>query len=328
MRRSLYLLADGFWAALQRSIFHDRKSRRVKEQLAELLPARSAGPDVSSLTISNPRLASLYATYESSTPFLEIASPYWHGVSRDLDLRNFRAHGSYLWTTESRLRYKMTVRYIKKFDSLGLLRVFGEDGAFGCKTVDLDGITVSRDKLDSIMEVYYLMEVLGIGIFDRLRVLDIGAGYGRLAHRFTTLFQNAEFYCVDTMPVSTFLCEFYLRFRNVKNAYVAPLHELDLLLRHKFDFAINVHSFPEQPEKSIEFWMSFLDRLDVKRLVVVDHNGKWLTMEPPDNRTGSYFRILQQHNWTLVDARSKYSTILGQLFGLYPEAVYSLFVRN
>ena len=45
-------------------------------------------------------------------------------------------------------------------------------------------------------------------------MLDIGAGYGRLAHRMSAAFPQLEDYCcVDAVPESTFLSEYYLRHR-------------------------------------------------------------------------------------------------------------------
>lgn len=189
-------------------------------------------------------------------------------------------------------------------------------------------MTVSRDKLDSILEIYYLMDVLGVRPYDPLTVLDIGAGYGRLAHRFTTVFARAHYYCADAVPLSTFLCEFYLRYRRADRTYVVPLHELHVLEGRQFDFAITVHSFREQTQPSISFWMDRLDRLEVTRLVVVDHDGRWATMPPHSGFPNSYFPILQAHGWRMVDARPKFRTLVGHLCGLFPETVYSLFAKT
>jgi SAM-dependent methyltransferase len=299
----------------------------VREELSALAPSQSEF-DENYLSAQNPKLMSLYERYREHTPYLRITSPLWHGIPQQLKLDNFRAHCGYLWTRESPFRYKTAARYISRFDHLGLLRLLGEDNAFGCPTYTWNGVDVSRDKLDSIMEIYYLIRKLGLGVCDPVKVLDIGAGYGRLAHRFTTLFKNSEYYCVDAIPISTFLCEFYLKFRKVKRGHVVPFDQIDTLKKQRFDFAINVHSFPEQTRDSIECWMSLLDSLDLKRLVVVDHTGRWLTMELPDNHWSCYFPTLQKHGWSLLDARPKYETVFGHVFGLYPEAVYALFARE
>lgn len=326
--RQLRHLADGLWAGIRRILFRNCKAPKVKEELSELPPIKSTDYDTEDLNVNNPKLILLYERYRSKTPFIEIVSPLWHDPPKDLNLREFRSHSRYVWTKESSLRYNFTTYHISKFDRYDLLRLFGEDGAFGCNVVKLpNGTLVSRDKLDSIMEIYYLIKNFGIGPFDKFRVLDIGAGYGRLAHRFTTLFKNVEYYCVDAIPVSTFLCEFYLGFREAKNAYVVPFDNLDVLQKDKFDFAVCVHSFGEQTIKSIEYWMEILDRLDLRKLVVIDNDGKWTTMEPPDNRKSYYLPILEKHDWVLIDARPKYTTLSAHILGIYAKSVFAVFVR-
>ncbi|HJU05654.1 MAG TPA: putative sugar O-methyltransferase [Nitrospiraceae bacterium] len=325
-RRIVMLLADAMSAWWGRTIRYRHKSPSVKQELSSLPSIHSDVHDTS-LHIQNPKLLSLYERYHARTPYLRITSPLWHHIPHQMDLRNFRDHCGYLWTTESAFRYKTAARYVSRFDQFNLLRLFGEDNAFGCRTYRWNGVDISRDKLDSITEIYYLIRRFGLNVCDQVKVLDIGAGYGRLAHRFTTLFKRAEYYCVDAIPISTFLCEFYLRFRKAKRTHVVPFDQLDTLAQHRFDFAINVHSFPEQTSDSIECWMSLLDSLDLKRLVVVDHTGRWLTMEHPDNHWSCYFPILQKHGWSLIDARPKYETVFGHVFGIYPEAVYALFAR-
>lgn len=328
LRRFGRLSVDGFLASVRRSVLHNPKSPKVREDLSELPPFKSDTRTLNYLDVSNERLTLLYERYKSNTPFLEIVSPLWHDMPEGLNLQRFRSHSGYLWTRESSFRYRSTAHYIRQFDTLGLLRLFGEDEAFGCEVVRLsDGVVLSRDKLDSIMESYYFIGRLGLGTFDRFRVLDIGAGYGRLAHRFTTLFKNAEYYCTDAMPVSTFLCEFYLQYRGVKDAYVIPFDDLNALKELKFDVAVCVHSFAEQTMQSVSYWMQLLDRLKIDRLMVIDNDGRWTTFEPPDNRKSYYFPIVRRHGWALLDARPKYSTFFGNLFGIYPESVYAFFVR-
>ena len=328
LRRVADLFMEGMNAFFRKTVKSEYKSPAVREQLSCLAPSRSEIDGEQYLSIDNPKLNALYERYRENTPYLRITSPLWHEIPKQLDLYNFRSHCGYLWTTESAFRYKMTARYISRFDHLGLLRLFGEDGAFGCQTYPWNGMEISRDKLDSIMEIYYVMARLGIGPDSAVKVLDIGAGYGRLAHRFTTLFKRSEYYCVDAIPISTFLCDFYLKFRRVTKAHVVPFDNLETLSPHHFDLAINVHSFHEQTSNSIECWMSLLDSLHVKRLMIVDQKGRWSTMEPPDNRWSSYFPILQKHGWTLIDARPKYGTLFGHVCGIYPEAVHSLFARS
>lgn len=327
VKRTLLLSVDGVRAMVRRQLLGDVKSPKVTQELSELSLPAIAGDHDTYLRSDNPKLLELYQRYGANTPFEEIVSPRWHDVGTHADLRNFRSHGDFLWTRELQLRYRMTARYVRRMDRLNLLRLLGEDEAFGEPAIQVGGIRLSRDKLDSVLEIYYLIDRLGLSVHDRFSVLDIGAGYGRLAHRLTSVFKRCQVYCVDAIPLSTFLSEFYLRYRKAENAHVVAFDELDSLPRGQIDFAVSVHSFPEQTRRSVEFWLDFLDRLDVKRLAIVDHNGQWLTMEPPDNRRSRYFPVLGERGWVMVDCRPKYTTFMGNLFGIYPEAVYALFAR-
>ena len=86
----------------------------------------------------------------------------------------------------------------------GLLPQLVEDGAFGAPIFDFPGRPpVSRDLLDSVNELLYLDRKLDIVDRSELRVLDIGAGYGRLAHRMAQLVPGlADYACVDAIPES------------------------------------------------------------------------------------------------------------------------------
>ena len=75
---------------------------------------------------------------------------------------------------------------------------------------------VTRDLPDSVAELNFLERHLAISQRTAVVVLDIGAGYGRLAYRSVVALPLIERYlCTDAVPVSTFNCEHYLRYRGV-----------------------------------------------------------------------------------------------------------------
>jgi hypothetical protein len=79
-------------------------------------------------------------------------------------------------------------------------------------------------------------------------VLDVGAGYGRLAHRLCSWSPRARVVATDAVPLSTFLCEYYLGYRGCANAQVCRSTRAGAVLaRGGFDLAVNVHSFGEAP---------------------------------------------------------------------------------
>jgi putative sugar O-methyltransferase len=253
------------------------------------LPAGAA----QELVHDNPRLLELRRRYQAvEGPLSQHA--FWTDEYRqiDLDLTYFRGDNAYVWQQRQmgdlRLKLFLYLQYLEQLDDRRLLRKLGEDDAFGCWTYDyVDHPRVSRDLLDSVNELYFLQRTWNL--FDRsgFRVLDIGAGYGRLAHRMTAGVPALDhYYCVDAVPESTFLCEYYLRYRGVDpaKATVVPLDELERL-PVGIDLAVNVHSFSEMSMAAIDEWLRLLVRLEVSSLLVVPNDpDDVLSMEADGTR--------------------------------------------
>ena len=220
-------------------------------------------------------------------------------IAAEVDLRRFRGELAYVWQRREGnddTSFALTNEYVTSFDRLGLRERFTEDSTFGASTWTIDGRTLTRDLLDSIVEIGFLDRHLGISQ-RRLRVLDIGAGYGRLAHRLVQAFPGkVDVLCTDSVAVSTFLSEFYLRYRGASpQATVVPLDEIEeVLARSPVDVAVNVHSFSECPMSAIEGWLDLLVRHRIPRLMLVPNamdnggtrplsreaNGAWLDLIP------------------------------------------------
>lgn len=230
----------------------------------------------------------------------------WGGV----DLRRFRGHSSYVWDyvnsnfEAGKLKYYLFSEYLRQRDGAGLLQRITEDGAFGCVTFDFPGVgRVSRDLMDSVAEISFLQEHLKVLDRDDLRVLDVGAGYGRMAHRMLEANPRLTSYtCADAVPESTFLCEYYLRYRGLdQRAEVIPLDELDARLNApRFDLALNVHSFSECTYAAIEWWLRRLRQLEVRHLMIVpNHPTEFLSLEA-DHSTRDYAPLLKELGYVLV----------------------------
>lgn len=214
-------------------------------------------------------------------------SPRWSAASaaRHAHLRHFRGESLFLWNLRdgeaaARDRYRTYAGYVAARDHAGLLGRLHEDGAFGCWTFPVDGLgTVSRDLLDSVNELLFLDRRLQVLGRPGLRVLDIGAGYGRLAHRFTAAAPGlADYCCVDAVPEATFLSRYYLGYRGcIPPARVVPFDEIDTALAPgHFDLAVNIHSFSECPLEAIRWWLQQLRRLRVPDLLIVPNDGERL----------------------------------------------------
>jgi FkbM family methyltransferase len=241
---------------------------------------------------SNVRLAELRTAYAA----LDVPAVDHHVWSPDrvsslVTLRYFRGDNLYVWHYPEHpramaLTLATYLRYVEDTAPPELLQKLSEDGAFGCWTVDIKGFgKVSRDLLDSINEISFLDRHLGLCARDSVRVLDIGAGYGRMAHRLTVALPAVSDYCcVDAVPESTFLSEYYLRFRGVTpTARVLGLHELDASLTPGgFDLAVNIHSFSECTLAAIEWWLALVRRLEVPYLFVVPNEAEGIVSREVD----------------------------------------------
>jgi len=253
----------------------------------------------------HPRLLELeraYARFDSraTTPLLwkrQHVSGY--------DLRYFRGDNAYVWQIRdgaSEINYVLTAYYVKTIDALGLLDKLQEDELLGVHAFTVDGRIVSRDLLDSIVEINFLQRQLAISSRQGFTVLDVGAGYGRLAHRMVSAFPGiGPYFCADAVAASTFLCDYYLGFRGVADrARAIPLDRLEeTLAGRRIDLAINVHSFSECTRDAVEWWLELLRRHEVGHLFVVpnpiDHGGeRLLTNEGVDMLPliERYYRLL------------------------------------
>lgn len=263
----------------------------------------------SELRDDNPRLGELRDAYAALD--LPVTRPSrWapHRIEAFLDLRHFRGDTLITWHyRESRrvteLKYFVHGSYVRSRDGLGLLGRLGEDGAYGCWTFDFEGHgRYSRDLLGSVNELNFLERAAGLVTRPGLRVLDVGAGYGRLAHRMAQAAPDlADYCCVDAIPESTFLCEHYLRFRGVcPPARVVPLHEIPASLSPgSFDLAVNVHSFAEMPLAAVEWWVGELRRLEVPRLLIVPNDPEGLLALEPDGEKTDFAPALAAAGYEL-----------------------------
>ena len=227
-----------------------------------------------------------------------------------VDLPTFRGDNAYLFSygspdpLSSRLKYYIDADAVRRKDAARLLGRLQEDGAFGCLTFEYPGLgRVSRDLLDSVSEINFLQKHLGVLDQPNLNVLDVGAGYGRMAHRMLEASPRiASYTCVDAVPESTFLCELYLEHRHLLGqARVIPLDELEQRLpSQKYDLAINVHSFAECTFAAIAWWLGQLKTLGVPRLLIVQSGPELFVSTERDQTRRDYRHLLDEHGYEQV----------------------------
>lgn len=208
-------------------------------------------------------------------------------------LPNFAAHPIYVDQSQSEAEYQSVADYVfgkagGQLDFGGILR----DAEFGARVVETTHGKVTRMWLDSCVELGFLSRNMPDDAGSH--ILEIGAGYGRLAAFIAALDTDEDlkafrYVCVDPVPISTRICRDYC-------ARFAPAVEVpslpDFLAIHNqkgyaFDVAINVHSWNECTREQISAWLDLLDELGVKYLFTVSHGqndaaieGAWYAWEP------------------------------------------------
>lgn len=326
----------------------------VRRSQLSALAASTGSPDTESapdipehardyLVPSNPRLLELrrrYADHPATT------ASRWSRefVEREVGLGAFRADNPYVWSSRDAyvdaggrkvrvatqaVNYVLTAYYARQHDAVGVLAKAREDGLFGIRRFRVDeDLTVSRDLLDSTLELNFLERHLEISTRAHLTVLDVGAGYGRFAHRLLETFPNVRVCCTDAVPESTFLSEFYLRFRGVhERATVIALDELDSLAPGQVDLAVNIHSWSECPLEVIDWWLELLAGLGVAYLMVVPNDGERLLSLEPDGAQRDFAPLLSARGYRPVTVEPKYGSSACQRLGVYPTH-YHLFARE
>lgn len=235
------------------------------------------------------------------------AASLWDRFMLSTDEANrFRGHTAYVW--QDRHDH---VAYVRSFRDLAsrhpdLARRAGEDGAFGARCELVDGRHVSRDLLDSIAEIGFLAEALGS--LDGQDILDIGAGYGRLGHRFDELASPSTCVrCVDAIPQSTILCADYLRFRRAARAETVALDRVEACLSQRPPTgAVSVHSFPEMPLQAVIWWLRLLSDAGAQWLLLVPNEIDDLRSTEVDGRRLPILPALNAVGFTLAHERLKY----------------------
>lgn len=262
------------------------------------------------LTPSNPELIALedaYATFDSPAS----AHTQWRAsfLKKNLSIAWFRGDNAYVWQlrrlgTSARAKMYLSLLDVESRDHLRLLDTVFDDGLFGAWTFKFQNRRpVSRDVLDSVNEINYLDRRMGLSEIEDLRVLDIGAGYGRLAHRASESLPNlGQYDCIDGVAVSTFLCDYYTTFRGLGKVRAIPLIDHESLL-DSYDLCVNIHSWAECSLEAIRWWLDRVAERQITWLLIVPNSPTELLSTELDGSQKPFIDDVINRGYELVDDR-------------------------
>lgn len=273
------------------------------------------------LRYDNPRLVELLDRYSRFDPQVTAPAVWTEGTLNSDELLHFRGDNAFVWQLRglnfNELTYAMSYYALKTGPASDLLAAFSEDGLFGAHCFKIDGRIVTRDLLDSVREVDFIRTHVGL---QGRTILDIGAGYGRLAHRLSEAEPSLTVYATDAFAPSTFVAEYYLGFRGARQARALPLDEAEGLLRDKkVDLATNVHSFSECTPEAVAWWARRLAEAEVPRLMIIP-NGEYFDLSQPCRYNGGkdMEATLGACGYTPVVRELRYADPAVQKYGVDP----------
>lgn len=291
----------------------------------KLFKGKNAGLNLSTETDISSRI--LEETQALSKKYSELGINHPEGVwtrkhLKTLRFDKFREDNVYVWQTRTynEINFFISYLYCQRIDKLELRDKIKENGDFGVETYLVDGKTISRDFIDSLIEVNYLEEMLHISQIPNLHVLDIGAGYGRLARRITEAFPEVHITCLDAIPTSTCISKIYLEKEIQANRVtVRGLDTIAEIPKGQIRVALNVHSFSEMSLASVSEWVGLLVEKEIPDVFVVP-NGEALTL----NDGTDFGFLFKDAGYRIVDRRSKYQGDGFSKFGIYPSTYFLL----
>jgi SAM-dependent methyltransferase len=286
---------------------------------------------ISELSRDNPRLIELTEAYAKLNLFEQSV---WKDWANNIDITKFRGEIGYMaqmWSMTPE-RYHNTFNYLASIGLEKELARLGEDGAFGAVTFDVDhgasedDITISRDLIDSAVEIKFLRDALDLHDGSAGTVLDIGAGYGRFAHRFLRTFPESMVYSTDGIPLSTFVCEYYLKYRLRQGKYRYDVVSLDRIVNaepfmNRIHLATNMQSFSEMPLSAVDFWLGLCAAMDIRYFFLEPHSADlihphYVTSEPGGGNK-DYYPLFEKYGYKLKVQQPKFPRDLA------PSLIYS-----
>jgi putative sugar O-methyltransferase len=192
-------------------------------------------------------------------------------------IKSFNIASAYLY----KIYISMLWYFVSKIDTHRLLRKICEPEVGNPFIVLVDGCTVSQDLCNSVHEFYQSGSDTALDGRE-YNILEIGAGYGRLADVCLRALPQAT-YCIVDIPPALYLSQQYLSllypnekifcyrefvdFEEIQQEFEAcrirflAAHQIELLPSKIFEQVLNISSLHEMTMPQIENYFTQIDRL-------------------------------------------------------------------
>jgi len=222
------------------------------------------------------------------------------------------AHSSHNWGAARLIQLCQAARDATRLeDGFQLFDLFVDDGAFGVLRFRLpDGEVVTWDQIISARDLSLLCQWVGLTPADTPLLVDIGAGYGRLVHRFLQAFPSSYALALDSVPGTSAMAELYLATRGCAGRVEidGPRRLLAPLPPGRPRIATNIHSWSEAPLISIEAWLEALATAQIDWLLLATHDESAVTLEL-DGPHQPMLPAFLAGGWTLVHDQPRFPSI-------------------
>jgi putative sugar O-methyltransferase len=204
------------------------------------------------------------------------------------------------WTQRVELAIftRMLWRNVERIDVEGLLNLISEPRQGNPFEILLDGKLISQDLANSVLEYYSIREHFKGSKTEKITFCELGAGYGRNAHVFLSVFPRGKYIVIDIPPalyvsqeylssvypdkkVFGFRCfdlfeEIEQEFCDADIVFLLP-HQAAILPEKSVDLFINISSLHEMQMSQIKEYFNLIDKLTKGYF----YSKQWLVSENP-----------------------------------------------
>jgi putative sugar O-methyltransferase len=218
-----------------------------------------------------------------------------HNIKRDLDNKHSIDSLKAEWDQAGKptkfsnnhwIKYKNLLRwmfeYSIKYDSFKLFSLVEESVVGNPVGINYKGYFVTQDLCNSILDVNFILENTELNTNRPLRVMELGAGYGRIAYTLLKAYTNLQIVIVD-IPPALYVSQSYLTstfpglksfkfkefltydeirtdFESSSICFLTP-EQIELIPNKSIDLFINISSLHEMTHAQINNWFNQINRV-------------------------------------------------------------------